>query len=89
MGFDSRAALLNSDISTGSLNSKEKIVVSDLSSVMVADGILLVSSVAVFEFVGADKLPETASDKWVGTAIDKRRVLRTNKLVVDRLAVVL
>ncbi|KAG9294716.1 hypothetical protein G9A89_008195 [Geosiphon pyriformis] len=43
MSFDFRAALLNSGVSTGFLSSKKKITISNLSSVMVVSGILLVS----------------------------------------------
>ncbi|KAG9288419.1 hypothetical protein G9A89_015625 [Geosiphon pyriformis] len=44
-----------------------------------------VSTRVVFDFVGTNKLPETAADKWVGTVVDKL-MLETDRLEVSIIA---
>ncbi|KAG9291428.1 hypothetical protein G9A89_021847 [Geosiphon pyriformis] len=79
IGLVSRMALLNNRTGVVSSSSNGKIAASDLLLVTV------ISTGMVFDFVGANKLPETATDKWIGTVVDKL-MLETNRLEVSIIA---
>ncbi|KAG9298522.1 hypothetical protein G9A89_018881 [Geosiphon pyriformis] len=89
IGFSSNAAPLNNRVADSSSISKRNIAVSDLSSIMVAGSILLLSLMVVLKFVGVDKLLEAMVNILVEIGVNKLWMLETDKWIADRLAATL
>ncbi|KAG9284452.1 hypothetical protein G9A89_014056 [Geosiphon pyriformis] len=81
-----RVALLNNETGVVFFSSKRKIAARDLLLEIVAGGILLVSLITVFEFVGVNRLLVAVVNILLVAMVDK---LEFDILVVDRLAAAL
>ncbi|KAG9286078.1 hypothetical protein G9A89_022755 [Geosiphon pyriformis] len=88
IGFFSSVAPLNNGVVDGFSSSNGKMASKNLSSVIVADGMLLLNFGVVFELmVETDKLFGAVANKLLEAVVDKLPVAVVNKLEVDILAV--